>query len=331
MSAQARVLAVCLSGKKGTAKQATAQVELVAAHGVQGDAHAGPGHRQVSMLDVVAIDEMRAHGLALDFGAFGENIVTEGLALDDLGLGSELAIGAARLVVTQIGKTCHDPCAIFHTVGHCIMPDRGVFLEVLAQGQVKPGDEVRALRHIPRSTVQVAIITVSDRAHRGERQDASGPALRDYVEAELGAHVALHTVVPDDREAIVAALSDAVARRGLDLVLTTGGTGCGPRDVTPEATRTVLEREVPGLAEQMRARSLLHTPHAMLSRAIAGLAGRCLIINLPGSPKGAVENLEAVREALPHAVELLRGEVADCAKATDPPRPIPRPPAPSKP
>jgi molybdenum cofactor synthesis domain-containing protein len=315
MSARGRVLAVCLSEKKGTAKQATAEVELVAGHGVEGDAHAGPGHRQLSVLDVAAIEEMRSQGLELEFGAFGENIVTEGLAVDALGLGSEVAIGEARLVVTQIGKTCHDPCAIFHTVGYCIMPERGIFLEVQAGGQVRPGDEVRVVAPIDRSTIQVAIVTVSDRAHRGEREDASGPALREYVEAELGAHVALERVVPDDHEAIVEALRDAVARRGIDLVLTTGRSGCGPRDVTPEATRAVIEREVPGLAERMRAQSLLKTPHAMLSRTVAGLVGRSLIINLPGSPKGAVENLEAVREALPHAVELLRGEAVDCGKA----------------
>jgi molybdenum cofactor synthesis domain-containing protein len=315
MTAPGRVVAVCLSENKGTAKQSVEASELVAGHGLRGDAHAGPGHRQVSMLDVAAIDEMRAHGLALELGAFGENLVTEGLAVDTLGLGSELAIGEARLVVTQIGKTCHDPCAIFHTVGYCIMPERGVFLEVQAGGRVTPGDEVRLLRHILRTAVQVAIVTVSDRSHRGERADASGPALRGYVEAELGAHVALQVIVPDDYEAIVAALRDAVARRGIDLVLTTGGTGCGPRDVTPEATRAVIEREVPGFAEHMRAQSLLKTPHALLSRAVAGMAGRSLIINLPGSPKGAVENLASVKEALPHAVELLRGDVVDCARA----------------
>jgi molybdenum cofactor synthesis domain-containing protein len=314
MTAPGRVLAVCVSEQKGTAKQSTATIDLVVGHGVRGDAHAGPGHRQVSMLDVAAIDEMRAQGLDLEFGAFGENLVTEGLPLDTLGLGSELAIGETRLAVTQIGKTCHDPCAIFHTVGYCIMPERGVFLEVQTGGTVTPGDEVRLMRHVSRSAIQVALITVSDRSHRGEREDASGPALREYVEAEFGAHVALQIIVPDDHEAIVAALRDAVARRGIDLILTTGGTGCGPRDVTPEATRAVIEREVPGLAEHMRAQSLLKTPHAMLSRAVAGLVGRSLIINLPGSPKGAVESLASVEEAIPHAVDLLRGEVVDCGK-----------------
>ena len=121
-------------------------------------------------------------------------------------------------------------------------------------------------------------------------------------------------VVPDDLETIRETLVGLVQRKGTDLVLTTGGTGCGPRDVTPEATRAVIEREVPGLAEHMRAESLRHTPHAMLSRGVAGLAGQCLIINLPGSPKGATENLQAVLPALPHAVELIRGQVQDCGQ-----------------
>lgn len=311
MLPQARVVAVCVSDQKGTPKRAVSEIELVAGVGVKGDAHAGAGHRQVSLLDLAAIEEMRSKGLKLDFGAFGENVVTEGLDVDDLGIGSELAIGTARVAITQIGKTCHAPCAIFRAVGHCIMPERGVFCEVIEGGLIRPGDAVTVVRHIPRAAIQVAVITVSDRSYRGERPDASGPALREYVEAALGAHIAFSAVVPDDKEAIVAVLRDAV-ERGLDLILTSGGTGCAPRDVTPEATRLVVEREVPGLAEHMRAQSFQRTPHALLSRGIAGIARRSLIINLPGSPTGAVENLQAVRDALPHAVALLRGEVADC-------------------
>lgn len=320
MSTRGRIVAVCVSEEKGTPKRSVSEIELVAGLGVKGDAHSGAGHRQVSLLDLAAIEEMRSKGLKLDFGAFGENVVTENLDVDDLGIGSELVVGTARLSVTQIGKTCHDPCAIFRAVGHCIMPDRGIFLEVLEGGLVRPGDEVTVVRHIPRATIQVAVITVSDRSYRGERPDASGPALCEYVQAAFGAHVAFTALVPDDKDAIVAVLR-ATVERGLDLVLTTGGTGCAPRDVTPEATRQVVEREVPGLAEHMRAQSFERTPHALLSRGIAGIARRSLIINLPGSPSGAVESLQAVRDALPHAVALLRGEAADCR------RPLLEPPA----
>lgn len=311
------IVAACLSERKGTAKHAVPGVTLRAGHGVEGDAHAGPWHRQVSMLDLAAIEGMRAAGLDLAFGAFGENLVVAGLDVTALGLGSEVQIGDAQLVVTQIGKTCHQPCAIFHTVGRCIMPEQGVFMEVLCGGSVAPETPVVVTRLVPRATLQVALVTVSDRSARGEREDASGPALRDFVERELQAHVAVQTVVPDEFDEIKATLQGLTERNGIDLVLTAGGTGCAPRDVTPEATRVVIQREVPGLAEQMRAQSLRITPRAMLSRGVAGLARRCLIVNLPGSPKGAVENLQAIAVALPHAVELLRGGTHDCARPSD--------------
>ena len=158
----------------------------------------------------------------------------------------------------------------------------------------------------------VAILTVSDRGARGEREDASGPAVREAIHSGLpGARVVAEAVVPDEVSTIATALQRWVAE-GVDLVLTTGGTGFAPRDVTPEATRQVIEREAPGLAEVMRAESLRRTPHAMLSRAVAGMAGSTLIVNLPGSPKAARENLAAILPALPHGLEKLKGDPREC-------------------
>jgi len=157
-------------------------------------------------------------------------------------------------------------------------------------------------------TLRFGILTVSDRSSRGERADLSGPALADVVRAR-GWSASLLDVVPDDRAQIASTLTGWCARGDLDVILTTGGTGFAPRDVTPEATRSVIEREAPGLAEAIRAESLKVTKHAMLSRAVAGIRGRTLILNLPGSPKGAVESLQVVADVLEHAVKLLREDV----------------------
>jgi molybdenum cofactor synthesis domain-containing protein len=152
--------------------------------------------------------------------------------------------------------------------------------------------------------MKFGILTISDRSSRGERLDASGPALQEAVTAQ-GWQVLRRQVIADDLTAIQQLLVDWSESGDLDVILTTGGTGFSPRDVTPEATQAVIERPTPGIAEAMRAASLQVTPHAMLSRATAGIRRRTLIVNLPGSPKGAVENLQVILPVLPHAVALL--------------------------
>lgn len=153
--------------------------------------------------------------------------------------------------------------------------------------------------------MNVAILTVSDRSAAGEREDRSGPALRALVEAQ-GWSVAEERILPDEQHAVEDQLKEWADGGSIDIILTTGGTGFGPRDRTPEATLNVIERGAPGLAEAMRLASLRKTLHAMLSRAVTGIRGATLIINLPGSPRGAKENLQAIMQVLPHAVDLLR-------------------------
>ncbi len=160
---------------------------------------------------------------------------------------------------------------------------------------------------------RVGILTLSDRGARGEREDLSGPAIREVL-ASGPYRVERYDVIPDDRDRIASTLIAWADSGELDLILTTGGTGVAPRDVAPEATRDVIDREVPGMAEAMRWASLQKTPHAMISRAVVGIRGTVLVVNLPGSPKAARENLEVLLPALPHAIEKIQGDPSECAQ-----------------
>lgn len=302
----ASIVSVNISEKKGTIKHPVESIQLRIGLGIEGDAHAGDWHRQVSLLDLSSFDKMSTKAtVELKPGVFAENITTEGIDLWSLPIGTKLEIGDALLEITQIGKECHRHCQVFRQVGDCVMPREGIFAVVLREGELRAG---QALKIIP--NLRVAILTLSDKSYQGTREDKSGPAIARALEDK--AQVLAQEILPDDKEMIQAKLIE-YAREKIDVVFTTGGTGFAPRDVTPEATMAVIDREAPGIAEAIRTASLRVTPKAMLSRGVAGILDRTLIINFPGSPKAALECLEVFLPAMEHAVETLRGDAYECA------------------
>ena len=312
---QGTLAAVNRSQRKGTRKEEIREGLLVAGFGLKGDAHAGPWHRQVSLLAEESIAKMRCRGIELDFGDFAENLTTRGLDLPELPVGTQLALGTDVLLeITQIGKECHQSCEIRRLVGDCVMPREGIFARVLSGGAVRAGDPIRVLERTelaPNETSlgcsrRAAVLTLSDRCARGEQADLSGPFIADGLR-QAGWEIQQQLILPDDQEAISRKLAAWCDQNDLDLILTTGGTGFGPRDNTPEATLAILQRRAPGLAEALRSEGVKHTPTACLSRGEAGLRGKTLVINLPGSLRAVQEGMAFLIPLLDHALAMMRG------------------------
>jgi molybdenum cofactor synthesis domain-containing protein len=315
-----RVEALCSSSKKGMPKNERPDARFEVNLGMVGDAHAGPGHRQISLLGAGDVEKFkRLSGLPLAAGAFAENVLVSGIDLRSLGLGSQLRLGSdVVLTITQLGKICHNRCAIYFHAGDCIMPRRGVFARVLAGGTVAVQDPASIEHLVPRALAQAVVITVSDRCSRGETEDTAGPAVAEALIASRFCHVYAREIVADDREGIAARLKHYCDGHSIDLVVAVGGTGFAPRDVTPEAVRDVVDRLTPGLDEAMRATSRTKTTHAMLSRAASGIRHSTLVVSLPGSRNAALENLEAILPALEHGLAKLRGDPSDCGRPRQP-------------
>ncbi len=304
--------AVCISTQKGTQKRPVVVGQFAEDWGIEGDAHAGHWHRQVSLLSLEKIEAFRRRGAQVAYGAFGENLVVSGIDFSSLPVGTLLQCGDVLLEMTQIGKECHTHCAIYQVVGDCIMPREGVFARVLRGGVIRPGDTMEIVPRQGKRPYQAAVITLSDKGSRGERIDESGPMIAQTLQ-ERGYDVVETLLLPDGEEELKRQLMRLTDQRQVDLILTTGGTGFSPRDVTPEATLAVATRPVPGIAEAMRSASLTITKRAMLSRAVSVIRGKTLIINLPGSPKACRECMTVFLDTIPHGMDLLRGDAGDCA------------------
>ncbi len=307
------VKAICISEKRGTQKKNIDKANIILGYGIEGDAHGGNWHRQISLLSFERQEEFRMKGADIDYGAFGENIVVEGFDFRNLPVGTRFKCNDVILEMTQIGKECHTHCQIYHKMGDCIMPREGVFAKVISEGTISVGDEMTMIEIQEDRPYRVAVITLSDKGFKGEREDLSGPAICSIME-EKGYDIVETLLLPDVQSRIEKELIRLADGRQVDLILTTGGTGFSKRDVTPEATMAVATKNAPGIAEAIRANSMLITKRAMLSRGASVIRNNTLIINLPGSTKAVKESLEVIISELDHGLGILRGSASECGR-----------------
>ncbi|MCX8084986.1 MAG: molybdopterin-binding protein [Calditerrivibrio sp.] len=306
-----KVYSISVSEKKGTRKENIQKALIKNNHGIDGDAHAGFLHRQISFLAKESIEKMITLGLNVKSGDFAENITTEGIDLCKLKVGDVLNINNIHFIVSQIGKICHHRCAIYYQAGDCIMPKEGIFAIVDGDGEIAVGDEISI---IPKKGLSVAIITLSDKGSKGEREDITGEELCAYLRSNFSISFLRKEIIPDEKTILEDMLVDFCDTQQFDLILTNGSTGVSPRDIAPDITLKVIEKRLPGYEEVMRIESFKKTSRAIVSRAVAGFRRGTLIINLPGSPKGALENLQVVADAITHTIEKIQGNTNDCAK-----------------
>ena len=309
-----KIMAVNISEERGTQKKNVHSARLIEDWGIEHDAHAGKWHRQVSLLSYEKIEEFRKKGAPVDEGAFGENLIIQGIDLRHLPVGTRLACGEVLLEVTQIGKQCHNGCEIFRLMGDCIMPREGVFTRVLKGGEIKAGDEITMLPLEKDRPFTAAVITLSDKGAAGEREDKSGPLIQEMLMKE-GYDVIETLLLPDGEQPLKHQLMRLADQRQVNVIFTTGGTGFAERDVTPETTQAVCDRMAMGIADAIRQYSLSITGRAMLSRAVSGIRKKTLIVNLPGSPKAVKESLEYVLPHLGHGLGILRGTDGECGNS----------------
>ena len=302
-----KILSVNISEKKGTIKKPVGQVELTPS-GIKCDAHSGSWNRQVSLLGIESIRKFEGDaGMKISYGEFAENITTDGIELWKLNPLDRFTCGEVELEITQIGKECHGTsCAIFKEVGNCVMPKEGIFCRVLKGGILKAGME---LIYQPK-IYNIHIITLSDRAFHGEYEDRSGPRISELLTEFFTVHFSLFTIhsslLPDDPQQLESLLIQSKGSK-TDLIITTGGTGIGPRDFTHDVVKPLLDKEIPGIMDMIRMKYGTEKPNALISRSIAGVMDQSLIFTLPGSVKAVNEYLIEIFRYLVHLIYMLHG------------------------
>ncbi|MBL6943764.1 MAG: molybdenum cofactor synthesis protein [Bacteroidales bacterium] len=301
-----KILSTNVSVKKGTVKIPVKQIELNE-YGVKDDVHSGKWHRQISMLGVESFNRFsKQAGRKIDFGEFAENITTKGMELFQTAPFDRFLNKDIELEVTQIGKKCHgDSCAIFREVGKCVMPKEGIFVRVIHGGEIKAGD---ILEYHPR-VFNTLIITLSDRASIGEYEDRSGPKVKEAIETffEMNnfKYAIENIIIPDDASRLKEIILNA--KDNYDFVFTTGGTGIGPRDITVDVIKPLLDKEIPGIMDGIRMKYGMEKPNALISRSVAGLTGNTMIFTLPGSVKAVNEYMSEITKVLRHLLLMLYG------------------------
>jgi molybdopterin adenylyltransferase len=301
-----KVISVNLSEKKGTIKTPVPEI-ILDSQGVMHDAHAGSWHRQVSLLGKESFDKFASiAGRTFAWGEFAENITTEGIVLYKCHPFDRLKIGEVELEVTQIGKKCHgESCAIFLEVGNCVMPKEGIFCRVVKPGIVRAGD---SMEYFPK-VMKVLVVTLSDRVSQGIYPDKSGPGISERVRALFRnsgwpAEVTNHCI-PDEAVMLEKLIAESAGM--YDVILTTGGTGLGPRDITVETLQRLLDKEIPGIMEQVRMTYGGSNPNALLSRSVAGLIGVTPVFALPGSFRAVNEYMDVIEKVLVHLIFMVQG------------------------
>lgn len=295
-----KILSVNISTKKGTAKIPAEKIMLNEL-GIENDAHAGEWHRQISLLGIESINRFKeAANRGINFGDFAENITTQGIELVNTKPGDRFIGNDVDLEVTQIGKSCHgDGCAIYREVGNCVMPKEGIFCRVIKPGNLKAGDE---LTFYPK-VYKVQVITLSDRASRRVYEDKSGPEIvrlvTEFFDTLKWQFSIESTIIPDDEELLRVYLTKAKEEK-FDLLITTGGTGIGSRDITPDIAKQMIDKEIPGIMEMIRVKYGAEKPNALLSRSIAGIMGDTFVYTLPGSVKAVNEYMAEITKTLKH-------------------------------
>ena len=298
------VIAVNISKERGTIKKPVNEI-ILSGKGIENDAHAGSGHRQVSLLAIESIQKYAdKSGRDIQPGEFAENITTAGMEIYKATPLSCFENDNIVFQVTQIGKKCHGTsCAIYKETGDCVMPKEGIFARVIKGGILKAGD---TLNYTPK-VVKVLIITLSDRVSKGEYKDISGPKLESNLQShmkEIGWELdAALKIIPDEVDQLQDIINENYT--DFDIIFTTGSTGIGPRDIAPESIRPLLDKEIPGIMELIRVKYGMDKPNAMLSRSMAGVKGKTLIYSLPGSPNAIDEYCSEILKTLKHSMLMI--------------------------